>query len=785
MNKYNVLLLDITSFISRAGVSDVVQSIEETVSAELRKEFPDVDASPSLCDHLANVVASTERKFIAIIDEWDSPIRDRKSSADAQYNYLEFLRSLFKNTTITDTVFAAAYMTGILPIKKDGSQSAISEFREYSMLEAYQFAPFVGFSEDEVKDVCDEYGVDFEKMKHWYDGYSLDGQRSIYNPYAVMLAAQNRAFRSYWQMSSAADSLLSYLNMDFDGLPKAITELLGGVAVKVNVRSFKNDLTSFRSRDDVLTLLIHFGYLSYDADAGTGYSWTNRLSFNKQGAENVSLKLLVGSGRQVILRVDGGHADGASSYTTSRQAGNFTFTGAGDAVTWEPFVSLSTQYVTVTGDAEGYVTITSTSTSSTDNANMNIYGITVVSAIPDDFASKTRTEDVVTYNKPVITLDATKDLAGAVSIDLTAEVATPTSSTVTYTAKVDGTSVKIGDAVSADLDDVPLSYAWARAGTAIPVTSLSCTATTSGTYTFTASYVAADKKKYIESKDCVVSDSTKAKHTVTFNSNGGSAVAAQEVEDGTKATAPTTPTRDNYTFDGWYTSDDEGVILSDTAYDFDTPVTANITLYAKWKEGSALVTYTEYFAKYKNDGDTDYSEVTAKTDTVFAYANNVASTVTFEQGVKLTGASDMKIVVKNQNFSYSGSVSYSATDRIQLGKGANGGKITVPVTANCTIRIGYNSNKNDNLRGVYATASSGTLIPIGSLVADSTKVTTASFTTEAAASAFYGDMAATNEIIEFSYVGNGGTVDLECYTDANKNAAGGACYISFVAVVEP
>ena len=88
-----------------------------------------------------------------------------------------FLRSLFKNSGITAKVFAAVYMTGILPIKKDGSQSAISDFNEFSMLKPGPFAPYVGFTGDEVKRLCADSHIDFAAMKSWYDGYFFSGRR--------------------------------------------------------------------------------------------------------------------------------------------------------------------------------------------------------------------------------------------------------------------------------------------------------------------------------------------------------------------------------------------------------------------------------------------------------------------------------------------------------------------------------------------------------------------------------------------------------------------------------
>ncbi|MBO6108867.1 MAG: AAA family ATPase, partial [Eubacterium sp.] len=132
-----------------------------------------------------------------------------------------------------------------------------------------EFEAYYGFTEDDVKQLCEEYDVDFEQMKRWYDGYSFKNIKSVYNPNSVMYALRNKSFESYWSMSSSSNSLLEYINMDFDGLSDAAADLLGGKLISINVKRFKNDLNSLSSRDDVLTLLTHFGYLSYDAESGT------------------------------------------------------------------------------------------------------------------------------------------------------------------------------------------------------------------------------------------------------------------------------------------------------------------------------------------------------------------------------------------------------------------------------------------------------------------------------------------------------------------------------------
>ncbi len=265
-NQYDVIYLDMTGVIGEVSMIGLVPYIQRNVVQELTEQYPTLNVAEGFSATLANAAKAAGNKFIMIIDEWDAPIREAKEHPDLQRKYLEFLRSLFKNSGMTSKIFAAAYMTGILPIKKDGSQSAISDFWEYSMIKPRQFGTYVGFTEEEVKTLCENYGGDFERMKQWYDGYSFRDFPSVYNPNSVIKALLNHDFDSYWTQTSAAESLMGYINLDFDGLGRTVAELIGGGDVPVDTNGFANDLVTFRDRNDVLTLLIHLGYLAYDEE---------------------------------------------------------------------------------------------------------------------------------------------------------------------------------------------------------------------------------------------------------------------------------------------------------------------------------------------------------------------------------------------------------------------------------------------------------------------------------------------------------------------------------------
>ena len=269
LNKYHVINLDVTSFVSEAEVEgtplrDVPARISLAVRREAAELCPACGEKETATEALIALVNATGSKVVFVIDEWDALIREAAHDEEAQNRYLSLLRSWFKNNSFTPKVVAAAYMTGILPIKKNDSQSAISDFREYSVLDPGGFATYVGFTEREVRELCEERGRSFARMQRWYDGYTVGDTHSMYNPYSVMHALDSGRYKSYWKKTSAADALMTYIDMDQDGLQADIARLMAGEQVEIETDSFQNDVETFTRKDDVLTLMVHLGYLTYE-----------------------------------------------------------------------------------------------------------------------------------------------------------------------------------------------------------------------------------------------------------------------------------------------------------------------------------------------------------------------------------------------------------------------------------------------------------------------------------------------------------------------------------------
>ena len=273
LNKYPVIYLDVTNFTTReTPIGEVVALIQKEVKAEILSVYPDtvVEADDDLMAVLTKVADHYQEKFIMIIDEWDAICREASEDREAMDRYVKLLRRLFKGSN-SGQVFAGVYMTGILPIKKYKTESALNNFTEYSMVDPRRLDRYFGFTNEEVKGLAKKYGTDFDELEKWYDGYQIGNQPSMFNPNSVIQAIDSDWCSSYWGKTGAYDAVADYIQMNYDGLKDDIILMLGGGRCRVNTTKFRNDISTIQSRDDVLTVLIHLGYLSYDRRAGECY----------------------------------------------------------------------------------------------------------------------------------------------------------------------------------------------------------------------------------------------------------------------------------------------------------------------------------------------------------------------------------------------------------------------------------------------------------------------------------------------------------------------------------
>ena len=268
LNQYHTISVNMQEMLSRSkNVYELIERFQRLVIRDLKQKYPDVDYfdSTDLIECMQDVYAQRKEPFIVILDEWDCIFREYKSDKEAQEKYLDFLRDLLKDKAYIHL----AYMTGILPIKKSGTHSALNMFDEFSMIDPGPLAKYVGFTEAEVSGLCEKYQMDMVEIKNWYDGYSFENVLSIYSPRSVVNCMRFRKIGNYWNQTETFEALRIYIDMNFEGL-----------------------------KDDVLTLLIHLGYVSYDFDHKTikipneevRSEYVNSVSASTWGEVSKSLK---------------------------------------------------------------------------------------------------------------------------------------------------------------------------------------------------------------------------------------------------------------------------------------------------------------------------------------------------------------------------------------------------------------------------------------------------------------------------------------------------------------
>ena len=329
LNKYPVIFLDLTSFISDRRDDDIVDKMDAALLADVTKAYPNVpmESGDRLMDYLLRVIEATGESFVFIIDEWDAICREYAPGTTAMDRYVGWLRRMFKSQDAV-RVFAGVYMTGILPIKKYKTESALNNFTEYSMVEPRRMASYFGFTKDEVKALAEKHRMDFDELEKWYDGYQIGDEHSIFNPNSVMQAIDAGRCRSFWAATGSYDAVAHYIQMNYEGLKDDVVGMLAGERCKVNPTKFQNDMSVIHSKDDVLTVLIHLGYLSYDWRKSKCYipnkevagEMVNAVEANNwtlvvkalEASEQLLQATLRGDGEAVAHGVDAAHDENTS-----------------------------------------------------------------------------------------------------------------------------------------------------------------------------------------------------------------------------------------------------------------------------------------------------------------------------------------------------------------------------------------------------------------------------------------------------------------------------------------
>ena len=288
LNKYNVLYIDMNTinglfddyFNKKQKVEDVndlVDYLKYSIIKELKssKEFSEClenhqIENTGLLEALMAISQNLNTKFIFIMDEWDLICREYRNEPELLEKFIEVMRGLFKSDG-GQACFALAYLTGILPIKKYNSQSALNCFDEYNMLAPGNYATYFGFTEDEVAQIVKspDCKVSHQDLKEWYEGYKIKGL-DIYNPNSVCKAVSRNECISYWSGTSSNEEVVRLINMDFDGIKNDVMNLIEGARVVFDFSNFQNDMVTINNKNDVFSLLVCLGYLGCSDVGGDG-----------------------------------------------------------------------------------------------------------------------------------------------------------------------------------------------------------------------------------------------------------------------------------------------------------------------------------------------------------------------------------------------------------------------------------------------------------------------------------------------------------------------------------
>ena len=268
LNQHDVIYLDMTEFADNKdnGIR-YLENLNTDVVSELKDTYPecfDKDKDYSLPE----AIFCLKKRFIFIIDEWDFVFREYPNNANLHKNFIDLLRALFKG--VGENFVELVYMTGILPIARYNTQSALNNFNEYTILKSSNYSQYYGFTENEVKTLCEKYQLDFETAKFWYNGYKV-GEYEIYNPNSIKKLITRREFQSYWSYTSAYGIVTEAINLNFEGLKDDIIKLCSGSAISISrpeIKSFNTADLKFKNKVAIYIYLVHLGYLGYDdADA--------------------------------------------------------------------------------------------------------------------------------------------------------------------------------------------------------------------------------------------------------------------------------------------------------------------------------------------------------------------------------------------------------------------------------------------------------------------------------------------------------------------------------------
>ena len=266
LNKYNVIYMTLNELPSLdCNYKEFIGRYIKLLLEDLKESFSNIIKKInikelSLSDILTQVYNETGEGYIFIIDEWDYIFNNKLFSQEDRENFLVFLKDLLKDKAYVEL----AYMTGVLPIAKYSSGSALNMFREYNILNDVKYSRYFGFTSEEVEYLCKKQDkVKLEELKAWYDGYKSFSGEDIYNPRSVLHALSDGVCQSYWTNTGPMDEISYYIENNVEAVRDDIVRMASGIPVNIYLEGYGVEKISLNTREEILSAMTVYGFLSY------------------------------------------------------------------------------------------------------------------------------------------------------------------------------------------------------------------------------------------------------------------------------------------------------------------------------------------------------------------------------------------------------------------------------------------------------------------------------------------------------------------------------------------
>jgi len=259
LNQYNVINLCLNHLPDQCSTYEAyIGHCRNVIRRDILEAYPELAGKEF--DSITDLLTATEDQFIFIIDEWDYIFSHELFVAN-HGDFLEFLRNLLKDRPYV----AFAYMTGVLPVKKYSTGSALNMFKEYTMLKDPFFEQYFGFTESEVQALCAKQSVlTMEELNDWYNGYQMRNGARLYNPRSVVCALEDAACQSYWTRTGKMDEVLFFLKYNIGEVRDDIVRMVNDTPVKIDIeREYFAGQERIMNREEIYSAMIVYGFLAY------------------------------------------------------------------------------------------------------------------------------------------------------------------------------------------------------------------------------------------------------------------------------------------------------------------------------------------------------------------------------------------------------------------------------------------------------------------------------------------------------------------------------------------